>query len=271
MNNRHQISVLGCGWLGFDLAKTLIKDGHSVKGSTTSATKLAKLRGAGINPFLISLSENEVQGPLKDFVKDSTILIINVPPGLRRHPNKNHFKEIHYFISAIRESGVEQLIFISSTSVFEDRLGFPVIDHNESPDSLSSTGQQLIAIEDYLMTQNQWNTIIIRPGGLIGKDRHPAHQLSGCSNLKNPEAPINLIHRRDLIASIKACIELNVHHLRLNVVYPYHPSKEEYYSTYCQSRNLPLPSYNSESPSKGKTIDNSKTEQLLNIQFSHRP
>jgi 3-hydroxyisobutyrate dehydrogenase-like beta-hydroxyacid dehydrogenase len=30
-----KISILGCGWLGFPLAKALLKDGFTVKGSTT--------------------------------------------------------------------------------------------------------------------------------------------------------------------------------------------------------------------------------------------
>ena len=31
----NKIGVLGCGWLGFPLAKDLIKQGFKVKGSTT--------------------------------------------------------------------------------------------------------------------------------------------------------------------------------------------------------------------------------------------
>lgn len=50
-----KISILGCGWLGFPLAKALLLKGFSVKGSTTSSEKLATLEKAGITPFLITL------------------------------------------------------------------------------------------------------------------------------------------------------------------------------------------------------------------------
>lgn len=271
MNDPQNISVLGCGWLGLELAKILIDNGHSVKGSTTSAHKLKNLEAIGITPFLIKLSEHKVYGQVKDFLSGSTVLIINIPPGLRRNPKKNHIKEIKGLISTIASSGIQQLIFVSSTSVFEDRINFPVIDHDTIPDSLTSSGQQLKAIEEYLMNQKEWETTIIRPGGLFGEDRHPANQLSGRNNLQNPKAPINLIHRRDLMASILACIELRVYSTQLNVVYSYHPSKEDYYSSYCTHENLALPSFSHKLPSKGKIIDSSKTEQLLNLKFSHRP
>ena len=44
-----QISILGCGWLGLPLAKALLKNGFSVKGSTivgfdTAASKEKAIR-----------------------------------------------------------------------------------------------------------------------------------------------------------------------------------------------------------------------------------
>jgi len=43
-----QIAVLGCGWLGFPLAISLIEKGYLVKGSTTSESKLSDLKSKGI-------------------------------------------------------------------------------------------------------------------------------------------------------------------------------------------------------------------------------
>ncbi|WP_321539617.1 NAD(P)-binding domain-containing protein [Flavobacterium piscinae] len=46
-----QISILGCGWLGMPLAKHLLQKGYSIKGSTTTETKLELLQNEGITPF----------------------------------------------------------------------------------------------------------------------------------------------------------------------------------------------------------------------------
>jgi len=48
-----QISILGYGWLGLPLAKVLLENGFSVKGSTTSVEKISVLENSGIQPYLI--------------------------------------------------------------------------------------------------------------------------------------------------------------------------------------------------------------------------
>ena len=72
-----QISILGCGWLGLPLAKTLLENDFSVKGSTTSNDKLSMLKNSGIQPYLISVTEDEIVGNLTDFLENSKILIID--------------------------------------------------------------------------------------------------------------------------------------------------------------------------------------------------
>jgi 3-hydroxyisobutyrate dehydrogenase-like beta-hydroxyacid dehydrogenase len=56
-----QISILGCGWLGMPLAKSLLEKGFSVKGSTTSFEKISAIESNGIQPFQIELSETEIK------------------------------------------------------------------------------------------------------------------------------------------------------------------------------------------------------------------
>ncbi|MGO1586087.1 MAG: NAD(P)-binding domain-containing protein, partial [Mesonia sp.] len=57
---KNKIAILGCGWLGFPLAQKLVKEGYHVKGTTTTSGKLEKLEEAGIQSFLISLTEEKV-------------------------------------------------------------------------------------------------------------------------------------------------------------------------------------------------------------------
>ena len=79
-----KVSILGCGWLGFPLAKKLIEIGFEVKGSTTSENKLAVLKSNKIAPYLLELSETKIGESITDFLHDSDILIIDIPPGLRK-------------------------------------------------------------------------------------------------------------------------------------------------------------------------------------------
>ena len=261
-----KISILGCGWLGLPLAKALLENGFSVNGSTTSQKKLSILENLGIQPYLIALSEDKTVGNLNDFLENSKILIIDVPPKLRGTEKENFVSKIKNVIPFIEKSTVENLLFISSTSVYgEDNL--VVTEETElNPDTES--GRQLVKSEQLLQSNSNFKTSIIRFGGLIGEDRHPIKFLAGRKNIENPNAPINLIHQEDCIGIIKKIIELNSWNETFNAVTPFHPSRKEYYTQKAVDLNLDLPEFNAENSSFGKTISSSKIETILGYSFS---
>ena len=100
-----QISILGCGWLGLPLAKSLIEKGFSVNGSTTSVEKIAVLENAGIHSFLVSLSavevSNETKISIENFLQNSDVLIIDIPPKLRGDSSENFVAKIQNIIPFI--------------------------------------------------------------------------------------------------------------------------------------------------------------------------
>ena len=78
-----KIGILGCGWGGGPLAKSLIDDKRTVFGTTTSDSKIELLHKANIVPYTIDLTENGIKGNIKGFLAELDLLIINVPPKLR--------------------------------------------------------------------------------------------------------------------------------------------------------------------------------------------
>mgnify|MGYP000495324556 CR=1 FL=1 len=145
-----KISILGCGWLGLTLGEKLQAFGYLIKGSTTSKSKLIDLNEKGILPFIICLNETNIEGNIEEFLLDSEVLIINIPPGLRKKPNKNHVAEITQLIPYIKKSTVEYVLFVSSTSVFADTFPFPNITEQTVPNNTSKSAKQLIEIEKSL-------------------------------------------------------------------------------------------------------------------------
>lgn len=265
MNNK--ISILGIGWLGLPLAMHLIAKGYQIKGSTTSLMKLKKLKQKGIQPYHIILKENEVVGEIDEFLEESEILIINIPPGLRSNPDIDFVAKIRGLLKPIEKSSVKHVLYVSSTSVFEDQENFTIIQDTTMPNASKNTGKQLIATEKLLKQKNKFATTILRFGGLFGPDRHPATMLSGRSNLKNPEAPINLIHQQDCIGIIDTILEQNHWGETLNVAYPDHPQKEAYYTSICKQMDLPIPQYDREIASKGKMICSIQVENNLKYKY----
>jgi nucleoside-diphosphate-sugar epimerase len=261
-----KISILGCGWLGLPLAKALLKKDYLVKGSTTSEEKLAVLKNAGIEPFLIVLSENKTTGSVTDFLKNSKILIIDVPPKLRGSGTENFVSKIRNVIPFIEKLAVENVLFISSTSVYNDGDAFVTEETIPKPDTES--GKQLLETEHLLLSNSNFKTTVLRFGGLIGEDRHPIHFLAGRENLDNPDAPINLIHQEDCIGIILKIIENNSWNQTFNAVTPYHPSREMYYTQKAIALNLALPKFNHENNFGKKIILSDTLENVLNYTFT---
>ncbi|MCA0152272.1 Rossmann-fold NAD(P)-binding domain-containing protein [Winogradskyella vincentii] len=263
-----QVSVIGCGWLGFPLGIALVNKGITVKGSTTSNEKLKRLRSNNIFPFAIKLTEDRILGDINSFLEHSDLLIINVPPGLRKHPNKNHIAEISQLIESIIKNQIQKVIYIGSTSVFKDESNIPIIGSNFKPNNYE-IAKQLIEIENLLMSNSYFKTTIIRFGGLIDENRHPGNFLSGRSGVKNPKAPINLIHKEDCIDIIAQIIEKQIFDTVINAVYPAHPTRKSYYTSYSKDNNLPPPKFENTATSKGKIVESEKLVQLLSYKFKH--
>lgn len=238
MNN--SVAVLGCGWLGLPLAKALIEGGYRVNGSTTSEGKTAALASFGIQPFLIRLGETGVEGPINEFLHDISLLIINIPPGLRKDPGENYAGKMEALLRVVNASSVPRVLFVSSTSVYGDADG-PVTEAMR-PEPQTESGRQVLAAER-MFAAAPFETIVVRFGGLIGPDRHPVIQLAGKKGLVNGDDPVNLIHLEDCIQLIKTVVKNGHWNQVFNGVYPAHPKKSVYYTREAIKRGLPVPEY----------------------------
>ena len=262
-----QISILGCGWLGLPLAEHLIEKGFFVKGSTTSPNRIGELESKEIEAFIIELSPDEISGDHTGFLEHSKILIIDIPPKLRGDNPDSFVEKIKNFIqNAVISSSIENVLFISSTSVYGDEAINITEESIENPETRS--GKELLEVEHFLQQQTTFKTTILRFGGLVGGSRNPAKSLSGKTNVSTPNAPINLIHQEDCIGIITSIIEHDFWDKKLNAVTPYHPTRKEYYTQKTKELALPSPEFEANKAS-GKVIDSSKLISSLNYTFSY--
>lgn len=259
------VSILGCGWLGLSLAESLISAGFTVKGSTTTPRKSAIFTQTGLQPFVITLDENGIKGDISSFLQQSEILIIMIPPGLRKEKNGSFANKIKLIIPAIEKSGTGKVIFVSSTSVYADENAVATEDTIPRPGTQS--GIELLEAENLLQHNTYFKTTVVRFGGLIGEDRHPVYSLAGKTGLSNPHAPVNLIHCTDCIGIIRSIIEKEAWGETFNAVAPNHPTREEYYTLKAKEYGLPLPVFSNEAPSMGKAVASGKVVTRLGYTF----
>ena len=258
------VSILGCGWLGLPLGKHLRNRRFSVKGSVTSPEKFGLLRTSGIVPYRIVLNDAGLEIDDPSFF-ETDVLIISIPP-LRIDGIERIFPtQIAQLIPIILKSGIRKVIFISSTSVYPENL--KAVTENEvlSPDKES--GKACLAAENLLNHLTDFETTILRFGGLIGADRNPARFL-----LKSDRAvaniPVNLIHQDDCIGIISAILEKDLWGETLNACCPEHPLKKDFYGKAAQISGLPEPIISNQTEAY-KIVDSSKLKRLLKYKFKY--
>lgn len=260
------IGIAGMGWLGKPFARHLMTLGFRVKGSVTSIEKAIDLNKKGFEVFPIELNEHSVAGEPQGFLKDCSTLVIMIPPGLRRNTGSNYVLKMSHFLSEIERSDVENVILVSSTSVYDDAQGS--VTEKQVPLPQSDAGRQLFQVEQLFFNASFINTSIVRFGGLIGGTRQPVKFLAGRKELRNGEAPVNLIGREDCIGILSEIISQNAFGHIFNGVHPDHPSKKAYYTSAAKKMELEPPSYtNEETDALFKEVNSENLEHILGYTF----
>ena len=263
-----KISILGCGWLGLPLGRFLAGEGFAVKGSTTSETKLARLKEAGLEPFKIVLADT-IEGDITAFL-DSDILVLDIPPGRGESVVEQHVGQISLLIDALVESPVRYVLFVSSTSVYpaEGREVFEAdAEDPEAADSLA--GRALLYAEEMLRSESSFSATVVRFGGLIGPGRNPAEFMQRMTEIANPAQPVNFIHLDDCIGIIASVIRQGEWGEVFNACAPLHPTRGEVYKAAAESHGLAALPEEPCSSSHFKIINSDKLVQKLGYAFLH--
>lgn len=257
------ISILGCGWLGLPLAESLIKEGYFVKGSTTSDLKISLLKSKSIETYKLIL-DPQLKGENADEFFNCDVLIINIPPLRRDDIIEYHFLQIESIVQNLKDSTCKKVVFISSTSVYGNKNSEVFEDSKTLPDTLS--GEALVIVENFLMKNSNFDTTIIRFGGLIGPNRNPAKYALNRPVIEYADTPLNLIHLDDCIGIIKSVLEKEVWNEIINGVCEYHPTRREFYSLAAEKLSLPKPEFK-DGKEPHKIVKSLKIKSLLNYQF----
>ncbi|NIP37928.1 MAG: SDR family oxidoreductase [Candidatus Dadabacteria bacterium] len=262
----NKISILGCGWLGLPLAKFLIEQGFEVKGSTATRDKLSDLKSKGIEQYYVNLSP-EINPDFDPEFFNTDMLIINFPPQRRENIVSYHQNQIRSLVGQIKNSPIEYMLFVSSTSVYPDLNR--EVKESETEKPTKESGKALIKVENILMNLENVETTVLRLAGLIGYDRMPGRFLSGKRGIKNGNAPVNLIHRDDCIFIIHQIISQGVWGEVLNGCSDEHPLRKDYYTHQAKLIGADPPDFDDSDVPNYKIISNKKLKKILDYDFKY--
>lgn len=222
----NKISILGCGWSGMALGKHLSAKGYTVKGSTTSATKMAEIAVNGIIPFHVYAAPVP-DGPNLDEFFECDALVVTLPP-----PKRDGLKDWAFMVhTAIArkavEYGVKKVVLMSSTSVYPTVAGEVTEKDAQSFESPRS-GIAMLDLEKCY--GGCWfNKVVLRFGGLFGPGRDPGKFLLPANQQFNPDSAVNLVHLDDVIGAITWALETDAENEIYNVVSPQEISRKQFY------------------------------------------
>ncbi|MGG5576570.1 NAD(P)H-binding protein [Myroides sp. C15-4] len=232
------IGILGCGWLGLHLSQHLLNKSFTVKGSTTSASKLEELQTKGIDPYLVDLQHPD-DAQIHAFLQGVDLLIITIPP-IRGEESTLYQASFQRLLPYLKKNRVEKVMMMSSVSVYAPSES--VVTESSTSYSNDPTSRQILAAEEIILTADGLTSFILRLGGLFGPDRKPVRYIVNRDVLDNPELPINMIHLNDIIQFTTALIEQDfTANAVYNLVSPYYENRLDYYSKEADELALTLP------------------------------
>ena len=202
-----KISIFGCGWVGKALAKELYNH-YEVMASVQSQSSFDLLEVA----YKFLLTPTNIYN--KKFY-NTDVFIIAIPP------RGEYLQTLTSILSHLKPS--TQLILLSSTSVYSQTKGVV-----KEEDTYTIKEPSLMLQAERLVQSKHKDAVILRLGGLMGYDRIAGKYTAG--KTKAYDAPVNYIHRDDVIGVIHLCMEKNIRDEVFNVVVPSHPKQSEVYA-----------------------------------------
>jgi len=190
-----QILILGCGFLGNQVAQRLTFRGIPVTGTTRTFEQLSVIRTRGANPLQfdgVDFTELERQATR------TRAVVMCIPPsdGLDER-----------LVELFAKHAIDNAVYVSSTSVYGDRQGALTVERDPvAPDS--PKGRARVAAEA-VWTAAPFTTAVIRPAGIYGPGRSLLHRLAAGKYrlVGGGLAVTNRVHVADLASLVVAALE----------------------------------------------------------------
>ena len=256
------ISVLGGGWVGLPLARHLQAQGYEVGVSRTTTAGVSELSRLGLNAFAIQLAAT-------DTLSDSPFwhaptLLITVPPQPGK-PEGEQLTQFERLVDRARASGVRQVLYISSTSVYADDEQLATEDTAPAP--TKPGGMLVYQLERLLQQEPAFRTTVLRFGGLIGYNRLPDNAAAIERRRRAIDTPMNVIHRDDCVRIIHEIVRQQAWGEVFNACADAHPTRRDYYAAAARARDFTLPDLGPSQPQPCKVVSSEKLKARLNYQF----
>ncbi len=226
------IVIIGCGYIGSEIAAIWKRKGHTVTATTRDPDKVDELSRAAQKVVIIKGNDEDELIPL---IAENDLILVTVAADSAEHYESAYLNTAQIFRHLALEMDLPRtLIYTSSTSVYGDHHG-QWVDETSELLAKSEQGKVLIEAEKHYLSLEElgWNVCLLRLSEIYG----PGRELS--KRVKNMEGRIlpgggeqytNMIHKIDAAHAIDYAQR---HHLEgiYNLSDDVHPTRKELYDS----------------------------------------
>ncbi|WP_428262206.1 NAD-dependent epimerase/dehydratase family protein [Haliangium sp.] len=198
--------ILGCGYVGSRLARSLLADGHHVIACTRNRDTLAALEplGAELHPFEAKRSK-AFRHALGHERRATVVYALPPLPGL---PPGD---VVGRALAAAMRMGAERFVFLSSTAIYGEGRDGQVVDEDTPPNLDDMEARVYLSAEGPLedARANGLDTVLLRLSAVYGPGRGVRERLrDGSYKLVDEGRHVfSRIHVDDVVGVIRAVVE----------------------------------------------------------------
>ena len=258
-----KIAIIGCGYIGSEVARWWHQQGEQVTVTTTSPSKQEQLQT--IASEVKVLTGNDLAG-LKRVVADKEVVLLSVGAS-QRTPETYHqayLETATNVVQAINETGkVQQLIYTSSYGIL-GKQPMELVDETAIPNPSTEFGEILTKTEQVLLSasEGEFKTCILRLSGIYGPGRELIKIFGRISGKTRPglgEKYTNWVHLDDIVGAIDFAKQKQLGGI-YNLASDRVLTTKEFFERLFEAHNLP-----------GVTWDNSQNDpRTYNMKLSNQ-
>lgn len=225
-----KVGIIGLGWLGLPLAKSLLNKGYQVVGSTRS--RPVNLNHERFSHILFDPQKKR----LSDVVhfNETEVAVLAFTPS--KADEKMYARDCVRVLDLLPPAC--KVILLSSSGVYPQREGiFQESDYPLGSVRTNAVGYAELAVSSILRER----LTVIRLGGLTGPQRYPVTSMANSGKTYASLDPVNLIHLEDAIGLIEHVITHKTWNETINGCSTEHPLKGPFYTEMARKLKITPP------------------------------
>jgi nucleoside-diphosphate-sugar epimerase len=232
-------TIVGCGDIGFRVARELIKQDHQVQATIHFEEGAKVPQSAGIETIIANF---DFQDDIPDISMQGQQLFYFMPP---QGGGSSDYRMLNFCRKLSLDNCPSKIVYISTSGVYGD-CGDDLVTEETPVNPQTSRAKRRVSAENQLQEQAErlgFDLVILRVTGIYGPGRLPISQLTkGHEVLRAEDAPnTNRIHSLDLVQICLAAMEKGEDGDIFNVCDGQESSMSEYFIAVADMYDLPQP------------------------------